>query len=108
MILICEIYIYKIYIYALLTSLSLTLSHTQNGILLSRKKKEILDFPGGPVDRSPPANAGDAGSIPGPGRPYLPGDNSARVLSTCAPQPEKPPLREAHVLRLRVAYACHN
>ena len=25
------------------------------------------DFPGGPVVKTPPSNAGDAGSIPGPG-----------------------------------------
>ena len=28
----------------------------------------LVDFPGGPVVGSPPANAGGAGSIPGPGR----------------------------------------
>ena len=27
-------------------------------------------FPGGPVVENPPANAGDIGSIPGPGRPH--------------------------------------
>ena len=26
------------------------------------------DIPGGTVDKNPPANAGDTGSIPGPGR----------------------------------------
>ena len=26
------------------------------------------DFPGGPVDKNPPANTGDTGLIPGPGR----------------------------------------
>ena len=26
-----------------------------------------MDFPGGPVIKNPPANAGDMGSIPGPG-----------------------------------------
>ena len=29
-------------------------------------------FPGGPVVKSPPANAGDAGSLPGPGRFHVP------------------------------------
>ena len=29
------------------------------------------DFPGGEVDRNPPANTGDTGSIPGPGRFYM-------------------------------------
>ena len=31
-------------------------------------EKQFLDFPGGVVVKSPPANAGDMGSIPGPGR----------------------------------------
>ena len=28
-------------------------------------KEKIWDFPGGPVVKNPPSNAGDAGSIPG-------------------------------------------
>ena len=32
----------------------------------------ILDFPGCTVDESPPADAGDTGSIPGPGRSHEP------------------------------------
>ena len=32
-------------------------------------------FPGGGVDRNPPANAGDPGSIPGPGRTHMPLSN---------------------------------
>ena len=31
-------------------------------------KIKIKDFPGGTVVNSPPANAGDRGSSPGPGR----------------------------------------
>ena len=30
------------------------------------------DFPGGAVVKNPPANAGDTGSIPGPGRSHMP------------------------------------
>ena len=30
------------------------------------------DFPGGAVVKSPPANAGDTGSSPGPGRSHMP------------------------------------
>ena len=30
------------------------------------------DFPSGPVVKNPPANAGDTGSIPGPGRFHVP------------------------------------
>ena len=33
------------------------------------------DFPSGPVIRNPPANAEDMGSIPGPGRSYMPQSN---------------------------------
>ena len=44
-----------------------------------KKKKNNLgrnqlkrDFPGGAVVKSPPANAGDTGLIPGPGRSHVP------------------------------------
>ena len=30
------------------------------------------DFPGGAVVQNPPANAGDTGSSPGPGRSHMP------------------------------------
>ena len=36
------------------------------------KEKQESDFPGGPGVENPPANAGDAASIPGPGRSYTP------------------------------------
>ena len=39
------------------------------------KNKEITDFPGGAVVKNPPANAGDTGSSPGPGRPHMPRSN---------------------------------
>ena len=32
----------------------------------------LLDFPGGTVVKNPPANAGDTGSSPGPGRSHMP------------------------------------
>ena len=34
-----------------------------------------LDFPGGAVVKNPPANAGDMGSSPGPGRSHMPRSN---------------------------------
>ena len=34
-------------------------------------KKELLDFLGGTVDENPPANAGNVGSIPAPGRFHM-------------------------------------
>ena len=33
---------------------------------------QLQDFPGGAVVKNPPANAGDTGSIPGPGRSHMP------------------------------------
>ena len=35
---------------------------------VSRKRPNILGFPGDSVVKNPPANAGDAGSIPGSGK----------------------------------------
>ena len=40
---------------------------------------EIQGFPGGAVVKNPPANAGDTGSSPGPGRSHMPRSNSARA-----------------------------
>ena len=36
---------------------------------------KVLDFPGGPVVKNPPASAEDMGSIPGPGRFHMPQGN---------------------------------
>ena len=50
-------------------------------------KKEFRDFPGGSVVKSLPANAGDMGSIPGPGRFHMPQSNKAyapQLLSLCS------------------------
>ena len=80
------------------------------------------DFPGGTVVKNLPANAGDTGSSPGPGRSHMPRSNwahapqllslrsrarepqllrpcatttEARVPRARAPQQEKPPQWEA-------------
>ena len=37
-----------------------------------KKSKNSGDFPGGPVVKNPPANAGDTGLIPGPGGSHGP------------------------------------
>ena len=37
------------------------------------------DFPGGTVNKIPLADAGDTGSIPGPGRSHVPPSNRAHV-----------------------------
>ena len=38
-------------------------------------RKLFSDFPGGAVVKNPPANAGDTGSSPGPGRSHMPWSN---------------------------------
>ena len=38
-------------------------------------KRLLGEFPSGPVDKNLPANAGDMGSIPGPGRFHMPQSN---------------------------------
>ena len=45
------------------------------------------DFPGGAVVKNLPANAGDTGSSPGPGKSHMPRSNLAHVpqlLSLCS------------------------
>ena len=37
------------------------------------------DFPGGAVVKNLPANAGDMGSIPGPGRSHMPQSNEVHA-----------------------------
>ena len=71
-----------------------------------RFKKNELDLPGGTVVNNPPANAGDTGWSPGPGRSHMPWGNwahepqllSLRATTTEAHAPrahalqqEKPP-----------------
>ena len=48
--------------------LSLEEKHLQH---LIGVKEEERDFPGGAVVKNPPANAGDTGSSPGPGRSHM-------------------------------------
>ena len=45
----------------------------------------MTDFPGGPVVKYPPANAGDTGLVPGPGRFHMPQGNEAHapLVSPC-------------------------
>ena len=42
---------------------------------LNFKNNNNGDFPGGAVVKNPPANAGDMGSSPGPGRSHMPWSN---------------------------------
>ena len=98
-------------------------------------KTTFQGFPGGAVVKNPPANSGDTGSIPGPGRSHMPWSNKAcepHLLSLCsrahepqllspratatearaprarARQQEKPPQWEAHAPQRRGAPAPRN
>ena len=43
---------------------------------VTENKRDFFgDFPGGAVVKNPPANAGDTGSSPGPGRSHMPRSN---------------------------------
>ena len=60
------------------------------------KNKRVQDFPVGSGLKNKPANAGDTGLIPGPGRSHMPQGNSARapqLLSLCL-RAEEPQLLE--------------
>ena len=91
----------------------------------TNKKVDSWDFPAGAVVKNPPANAGDTGSSPGPGRSHMPRSNWAcapqllslrsrahapQLLSLRSrarePQQEKPPQWEARAPQQRVAPAC--
>ena len=61
-------------------------------------KNQRGDFPGGAVSKNLPANAGDTGSSPGPGRSHMPWSNEARVpqlLSLCS-RAHEPQLLSPH------------
>ena len=45
------------------------------GTYLKYYSRLFRDFPGGAVVKNPPANAGDTGSSPGPGRSNMPRSN---------------------------------
>ena len=61
--------------------------------------KYLGDFPGGTVVKNPPANAGDAGSSPGPGRSHMPWSNEAREPQLLSPRATT---TEARAPRVRV------
>ena len=62
----------------------------QNSLSNSLSKLIELGFPGGPVIKNPPCNAGETGFIPRPGRSRMPRSSYARVqlLSLRAATPE--------------------
>ena len=61
--------------------------------------RSLLGFLGGAVVKNPPANAGDTGSSPGPGRYYMPRSNKARAPQLLSPRATT---TEARAPRVRV------
>ena len=49
--------------------------NSQKGMMTTRRLQYHRDFPGAAVVENPPANAGDMGSSPGPGRSHTPQSN---------------------------------
>ena len=45
------------------------------GVTSSYQESAPGEFPGGPMVKKPPANAGNEGSIPGPGKFHMPRGN---------------------------------
>ena len=72
-------------------------------------------FPGGAVVKNPPANAGDTGSSPGPGRSHMPRSSwarepqllSLRVWSLCSATREAVIVRGPHTA-MKSGPTCHN
>ena len=69
----------NVYIYLFITIskeiLVYVSSKTRLTVKKKKKKKKSRGFPGGAVVKNPPANAGDTGSSPGPGRSHTPQSN---------------------------------
>ena len=63
-------------------------------------KKIVGGFPGGAVVKNPPANAGDTGSSPGPGRSHMPQSNRAHAsqLLSLRSRAREPQLLSPHTL----------
>ena len=57
----------------------------QKAWIIVNLKNPCRDFPGGAVVKNPPANAGDTGSSPGPGRSYMPRSNLSPCTTTTEP-----------------------
>ena len=57
-------------------------------------RRSARDFPGGAVVKNPPANAGDMGSSPGPGRSHMPRSNKAHAPQLLNPARLQPVLHK--------------
>ena len=94
-----------------LHNLSDSVANDNERPLVQKLLRILWDFPGGTVVKNPPANAGDTGLSPGPGRSHMQQSNQAgapQLLSLCfrAHEPQLLSLRatttEAHEPRVHV------
>ena len=77
----------------------------QRNVLVSKNKAQ--GFPGGAVVEGPPADAGDTGSCPGPGRSHMPRSGCARepwplslrIRSLCSATGEATTVRGPHTAK---------
>ena len=76
------------------------------GVGCEKEKNSSLSFSGGSLEKNPPANAGDTGSIPDQGRSRMLQLLKPECARARAPQQEKPPQREARTLQERVRSPC--
>ena len=65
-------YTYLILCESIFIPLKIVVNSIKHIFIIKKILKELTwDFPGGTVDKNPPADAGDTGSIPGPGRFHM-------------------------------------
>ena len=69
------------------------------GLAHLKAKEQGRDFPGGPAVKNLPANAGDTGSIAGPGRYHMLWSNYAHVHLLMSPHALEPVLRNKRSYR---------
>ena len=72
-------------IYASFTTNSPSPFSTLFPVILVLTKRRRGDFPGGAVVKNPPANTGDTGSSPGPGRSHMLQSNLSPCATTTEP-----------------------
>ena len=61
----------------------------------------MKDFPGGAMDKHPPANTGDTGLIPGPGRVHMSQSNYA-PYTTATEEPPHTTARESPITAMKI------
>ena len=74
----------------MLSLTSLWVAGIELGVIKYKNYINFRGFPGGAAVESPPADAGDTGSCPGPGRSHVPWSGWAREPWPLTARPERP------------------